>query len=394
MNRQVMTVNAGSSSLKTAIYEETGEAPRAVFKAEVTGIPETMRVVAVDAEGKQVRDEALEAGDAPHQRALAAVYGPLMAAVDTDRLAAISHRVVHGGTRFAEAIIVDDEALDAIEALSPFAPSHQPHNVYPIRYFAEHLPNTPQIACFDTSFHTTQPWFAKTFALPREMTEAGVVRYGFHGLSYAYILEALPKYVGDLALENVIVGHLGHGVSMSAIQEGRSIATTMGLTAVDGLPMGQRSGSVDPGAVIHLMEEMGYSLKDTKEILYKKSGLLGLSGGLSHDMQTLLQSDDPRAKEAVEVFVYRCRRAIGSLAAALQGLDVLVFTGGIGENAAPIRERICAGLGWLGAHLDRDANKVGGPDLTAGDSRVRILTLKTDEARMLATEALRLTATV
>ncbi len=263
-------------------------------------------------------------------------------------LVGAGHRVVHGGALYAEPVMVNDAVLRELDRLRPLAPLHQPANLACIGAVATQLPALPQVACFDTAFHQTQPDIARWFALPRALHDAGVKRYGFHGLSYEYVAARLPQVLGGHAARKVIVAHLGNGASLCALRDGRSIATTMGFTALDGLMMGTRCGAIDPGVLLYLIEEKGMTSADLERLLYHESGLLGVSG-ISHDMRALLASADPRAKFAVDLFVYRVAREIGSLAAALQGLDALVFTGGIGENAAPVREAICAASRWLGA---------------------------------------------
>jgi acetate kinase len=274
--------------------------------------------------------------------------------------------------------------LRELEKLVPLAPLHQPHNLAPIRTLLAARPELPQVACFDTAFHRTQPPVAQAFALPAEITEEGVRRYGFHGLSYAYIASVLPRYDARAAAGRTVVLHLGNGASMCALAAGASVASTMGFTAVDGLPMGTRCGSIDPGVILYLMDERGMDARAIEKLLYQQSGLLGYSG-ISSDMRTLLSSDAPRAKLAVDLFVYRIGRELGSLAAALGGLDALVFTGGIGENAAAIRARVCRDAAWLGFDLDGGANERGGPLISTAASRVSGWVIPTNEELMIAT---------
>jgi len=275
------------------------------------------------------------------------------------------------------------EVVTKLERLVPLAPLHQPHNLGPIRTLTERMPEVPQVACFDTGFHRTQPPLAHAFALPRELSEAGVRRYGFHGLSYEYIASVLPTRDPRAAGGRTVVLHLGNGASMCAIAAGKSVATTMGFTAIDGLPMGTRSGSLDPGVVLYLMDECKMDARAIETLLYRRSGLLGVSG-LSSDMRELLESDHPHAREAVALFCYRIGRELGSLAAALGGLDAIVFTAGIGEHAAAVREAVCRDAAWLGVALDRAANAHHGPRISTPDSRVAVWVIATDEEWMIA----------
>jgi acetate kinase len=290
---------------------------------------------------------------------------------------------------YSQPVLIDERVIAALDALVPLAPLHQPHNLAAIRAIAATAPEIPQVACFDTAFHRTQPPVAQAFALPREISAKGVRRYGFHGLSYEYIASALPRLAPDCAQGKLVVAHLGNGASMCAIENGRSIATTMGFTAVDGLPMGTRTGALDPGVVLYLMQHEGMSAEAVEHLIYHRSGLLGVSG-LSSDMRTLLASDLPAAKEAVDLFVYRTGRELGSLAAALGGLDALVFTAGIGEHAAEIRAQVCRNARWLGIALDEDANAKGGPRISQRGSSVSAWVIPTDENLMIARHTRRL----
>jgi acetate kinase len=291
--------------------------------------------------------------------------------------------VVHGGLAYAKPVLIDDKVLAAIEELVPLAPLHQPHNIAAIRAVSAIAPKVPQVACFDTAFHRRAPPLAQEFALPRALTAKGVRRYGFHGLSYEYIMSVMPRVAPDCASGKLIVAHLGNGASMCAIAAGRSIATTMGMTALDGLPMGTRSGALDPGVILYLLQHEGMDAKAVEHLIYEHSGLLGVSG-LSSDMRTLLASDLPAAKEAVDLFVYRIGRELGSLAAALGGLDALVFTAGIGEHAVEIRARVCKDAAWIGVSLDDKANEAGGPCISRPASKVSAWVIPTDENLMIA----------
>jgi acetate kinase len=286
-------------------------------------------------------------------------------------------------------VLIDDEVLAALEAFVHLAPLHQPHNLAAIKAAMRQAPHLPQVACFDTSFHHTQPPVAQAFALPRRYADEGVRRYGFHGLSYEYIASVLPQTDARAAAGRTVVAHLGNGASMCALSGGRSVATTMGFTGVDGLPMGTRSGTLDPGVLLYLMDRHGMNARELERLIYQQSGLLGVSG-ISSDMRTLLASRDPRAAEAVDLLVYRIGRELGSLAATLGGLDALVFTGGIGENAAAIRARVCQGAAWLGLELDAAANDAGGPRISGADSRVTAWVIPTNEELMIAQHTRRL----
>ena len=388
LSRVLLVLNAGSSSIKFSVYEvgEQSAALAPLFRGEVDGLGARPRFVARDQAGTGLADEAL-ASSATHDDGLGAILSWIEAGTANAAMIAAGHRVVHGGVRYASPVRITPDVMRELEALVPLAPLHQPHNLEPIKALAKRRPALPQIACFDTAFHTTQPAVARAFALPRALGEAGIKRYGFHGLSYEYIASVLPEHLGDSADGRIVVAHLGAGASMCAMHGRRSVATTMGFTALEGLPMGTRTGSIDPGVILHLMTERGMSADEVTEILYKKSGLLGLSG-VSSDVRDLLASDSPHAAWALDVFVYRAGRELGSLAAALGGLDALVFTAGIGEHAVPIRERICREAAWLGVQLDDGANQRGGPCISARGSRVTAWVIPTDEELMIARHTL------
>jgi acetate kinase len=294
--------------------------------------------------------------------------------------------VVHGGVRFDAPVRIDAGVIAALRELIPLAPLHQPHNIAPIEAIAAAVPHIPQVACFDTAFHRGQPPLAQMFALPRKYAAAGVRRYGFHGLSYEYVSGRLTEIAPALAAGRVVIAHLGNGASLCALQGGRSIATTMGFTALDGLVMGTRSGSLDPGVIIHLMDVFGLGAREIEDLLYRRSGLLGVSG-VSSDMRALRASGEPAAAEAIALFVYRIVREIGSMAAALGGLDGLVFTGGIGENDAATRSQIAAGGAWLGLDFDAARNAAGGPLISRDASHVAAWVIATDEERIIARHA-------
>jgi acetate kinase len=327
-------------------------------------------------------DRALD-GPATHHRGLSALLEWISTHSKDMDVAAVGHRVVHGGMAYLQPVRITPDVLRELDRLVPLAPLHQPHNLEAIRAIAELRPDIAQIACFDTAFHAGQPAVATTFALPRALAEKGVRRYGFHGLSYEYIASVLPAQLGPGADGKIIVAHLGNGASMCAMRNRRSVATTMGFSVLDGLVMGRRCGTLDPGVILYLIDREQMSSAEIGHLLYEQSGLLGVSG-ISDDMRDLLKSDDPRAKDAVELFVYRIVRELGSLVAALGGLDGLVFTAGIGEHSPEIRARVCEQAAWLGLALDRAANAAGGPRISRENSPVSIWTFPTDEERVIA----------
>jgi acetate kinase len=390
MGEGIVVLNAGSSSLKCSLYALDGAALALRWKGQVDGLGTPhAKFEAKDAAGAVIDSETWSDGDAPtHSDAVGHLLEFLRASAGPTPVA-VGHRVVHGGTRFAEPVRVDEGVLAALDALVPLAPLHQPHNLAPIRAIAAAAPGLPQVACFDTAFHRTQDALAQSFALPPSITERGVRRYGFHGLSYEYIAHALPGVDARAARGRVVVAHLGNGASMCAMHAGRSVASTMGFTAVDGLMMGTRSGALDPGVVLYLMDELGMDARAIERLLYRESGLLGVSG-LSSDMRTLVASEDPRAKFAVELFCYRAGRELGSLAAALGGLDALVFTGGIGEHAASVRAKIVDGGAWQGLELDPAANARHAKRITTPDSDVHAFVVPTNEELMIARHTLAL----
>jgi acetate kinase len=384
MAEAILVLNAGSSSVKFSVFLAKGAELELWLRGQAEGLLTAPRFVVKDAGGKVVSERSWKEGESlGHEGAISHLIDFLRSTRAEDRLVAVGHRVVHGGVEYSEPIRVTPEVLRALEKLIPLAPLHQPHNLGPIRHLLEQMPNLVQVACFDTAFHRTQPELAQAFALPEEITDRGVRRYGFHGLSYEYIASALPAVDPRAAAGKVVVAHLGNGASMCAMQAGHSVASTMGFTAVDGLPMGTRSGSLDPGVVLYLVDELKMDARAIEKLIYQESGLLGVSG-VSSDMRELLSSDAPRAKLAVDLFVYRIGRELGSLVAALGGLDALVFTAGIGEHAVPIRERVIQGAGWLGLTLNRAANASGGPRITSDSSRVAAYVVPTNEELMIA----------
>jgi acetate kinase len=383
-------LNAGSSSIKFSLFAERDGALQPGVRGQVEGVYTSPKFVAKDPAGHAVADKSWGDGVAlGHDGALDHIVGWLRSRLAGDHLAGIGHRVVHGGLDYTQPVRVDAAVVRTLEKFVPLAPLHQPHNLTPIRIILERQPELPQVACFDTSFHRTAPPISQRFALPAAMHDEGVQRYGFHGLSYEYISSVLGQYDAKAAAGRTIVLHLGNGASMCALEAGRSVASTMGFTAVDGLPMGTRCGAIDPGVILYLMQQRGMDAKAIEKLIYNQSGLLGVSG-LSSDMRTLLGSADPRAKLAIDLYVYRIRREMGSLAAALGGLDAIVFTAGIGEHASAIREAVCGDAAWLGLELDAAANSAGRPRISAESSRVSAWVLPTNEELMIARHTRRL----
>lgn len=383
MSDRILTLNAGSSSLKFALFEVMEQGNLAlVSKGKIErGETEAPRVT-FDPGATAFADHHWP-GDAKigHMAFFAELID--WAGGQASKVVAVGHRVVHGGTEFAAPVAISDDVLARLDRLAPLAPLHQPHNLIPIRALRKARPNLPQVACFDTAFHRARPPVTMRFALPREYEAAGIERYGFHGLSYEYIASALPTIAPTLASARVIVAHLGNGASLCALRSGKSVDTTMGFTALDGLPMGTRCGALDPGVVLYLIRERGMSISAVEDLLYRRSGLLGLSG-LSGDMRVLLSSEDQAAVDAIELFTFRISREIGALAASLGGLDGLVFTAGIGENAPEIRRQVCMRAAWLGVSLDEAANARGDPCISSADSRVTAWVLPTDEEAVIA----------
>jgi len=382
-------LNSGSASIKFALFDLEDGQLRPTLRGQIEGIYTQPHFVAKTSSG--VKDEKFwdEGTKLGHQSATEYLLAYLRAQLQGVRLLGVGHRVVHGGVTFKHPVIISREVLKALEKLIPLAPLHQPYNLAPIYLAFERVPDLPQVACFDTEFHTSAPEIAQMFALPEELRSQGLRRYGFHGLSYEYIASLLPKFDEVASSGKCIVLHLGNGTSMCAMESGTSVATTMGFTAVDGLPMGTRCGALDPGVLLYLIDQRGMNARSIEKLIYNESGLLGVSG-MSSDMRTLLSSDDPRAKLAVDLFVYRIRRELGSLAAALGGLDAVVFTGGIGENSAILRERICREASWLGVEVNSAANSAGGPKISTPQSKVRAWVLPTNEELMIAQHTTRL----
>ena len=384
----ILVLNAGSSSIKFELFEVNG-APVARFAGQVEGIGASPHFVAKDAAGARLVDRRWDGGAAPanHRAALGVIIDWLDGVLASRRVAAIGHRVVHGGPDLAAPVAIDAAVMARLKELAPLAPLHQPHNIAGIEAAAERFPGVPQVACFDTGFHRAHAWEADTFALPPEFYARGIRRYGFHGLSYEYIARSLAEEDPALAAGRVVVAHLGNGASLCAIHAGRSVDSTMGFTALDGVPMGTRSGQIDPGVLLHLLGTEGMALQDVQQLLYGNAGLRGMSG-ISQDVRDLEASEDPRAAQALSHFCWRVRREIGALAAALGGIDGLIFTAGIGENARGIRARVCDGLGFLGIAVDPDRNAIDAPEISPAGAATRVLVRKTDEEGMIARHVL------
>jgi acetate kinase len=380
----ILVLNAGSSSIKFRAFDAGAREPALVLYGQAEGLHTAPRFTAAEAGGATIGDKSWGEGNPiGHHGATEYIAEFLRSHREEHRLVAVGHRVVHGGMAFPGPVRVTPDVIDQLDKLTPLAPLHQPHNLAPIRLLAQSRPDLPQVACFDTAFHRAQPEVAQAFALPAAITERGVRRYGFHGLSYEYIAGVLPDIAPQAAAGATVVAHLGNGASMCALAAGKSVASTMGFTAVDGLPMGTRSGNLDPGVILYLMDELKMDARAIEALIYKQSGLLGVSG-ISSDMRALLGSEDARARFAVELFTYRAGRELGSLAAAMHGIDALVFTAGIGEHSALIRDRICREAGWLGVELDPAANAGGGPRISTPASRVSAWVIPTNEELMIA----------
>ncbi|HEX3381195.1 MAG TPA: acetate/propionate family kinase [Paraburkholderia sp.] len=383
MAEVILVLNAGSSSLKFSVFDAQHAQLELILRGQIEALYTSPRFRATDRDGAASSHEWGDGFQLGHEGAIEYLAAFLREHGGGHQLKAVGHRVVHGGQRFAGPVIVTSEVLDELDSLSPLAPLHQPHNLKPIRILAQRRPDLTQVACFDTTFHRTQPETAQAYALPASITERGVRRYGFHGLSYEYVASVLPDIAPAAAAGRTVVAHLGNGASMCAMIAGKSVANTMGFTAVEGLPMGTRCGSLDPGVILYLLDELKMDSKAIADLIYQGSGLLGMSG-ISGDMRVLLDSADPRARFAIDVYTYRIGRELGSLAAAMQGLDALVLTAGIGEHAGAIRERIVRDAAWLGAELDEAANRAGGPLISRASSKVPVWVVPTNEELMIA----------
>ena len=388
MSDALLVINAGSSSIKFALFAVHAAAPQLELHGQIEQLQGAPHFAARAAAGGALGERSWD-GALTHDAATEFLLEWLREHLGERRLVGVGHRVVHGGMRYAAPVLLDEAILRELERFVPLAPLHQPHNLAPIRRIMASAPRLAQVACFDTAFHRTQSEVAQAFALPEDVVREGVHRYGFHGLSYEYIASVLPDYDARAAAGRTVVAHLGAGSSMCALRAGQSIATTMGFTALEGLPMGTRCGAIDPGVLLWLMDEKGMDARAIEDLLYHRSGLLGVSG-IASDMRTLLASGAPGARRAIDLYVYRIARELGSLAATLAGLDALVFTAGIGEHAAPIRERVCRDAAWLGVELDAAANARGGPRISSAASRVSVWAIPTDEEKMIALHLLRL----
>lgn len=390
MSDVILVINAGSSSIKFSLFAVQAGALELSLRGQVEGLFTQPRFIAKDTGGQVVSEKNWESGtQLGHSGGMEHIVAFLRGEFGNSRLIGVGHRVVHGGRDYTGPVRLDAGVVQQLERYLPLAPLHQPHNLTPIRLLLASQPQLLQVACFDTSFHRSNPEVAQRYALPEELFAEGVRRYGFHGLSYEYIASVLPDVDAGAARGRTIVLHLGNGASLCAMNACRSQATTMGFTGVEGLPMGTRSGTLDPGVMLYLMDQKGMDARAIEKLIYNQSGLLGLSG-ISSDMRTLLASSDERARLAIDVYIYRIGREIGSLAAALGGLDALVFTGGIGENSADIRARVIAAAQWLGVRLDARANDTAATRISAADSRVSAWRVATNEELMIARHTLAL----
>ncbi len=387
MAADVVTLNAGSSSIKFALFAAELDAPALRASGLVELVGEARHIRVHDAAGAVLHEQTWSDPAPFHADALRRVLAWRQAAFPGVTVAAAGHRVVHGGIHYDHPVLIDEAVLARLRALIPLAPLHQPHNLAGIAAAREAWPHVQQVACFDTAFHRAHPFVNDVFALPRSLYDEGVRRYGFHGLSYEYITRRLREVAPLHAAGRVVVAHLGNGASMCAIRDGQSVASSMGFTALDGLPMGARCGVLDRGVVLYLMQATGMDAAAISDLLYKESGLKGLSG-VSHDMRELESSEKPEAAQAIDYFVFRVRRELGGLAAVLQGLDAVVFCGGIGENAWRVRERVLEGMEWLGIDLDRAANRAAAQVVSSTQSRVRVFVIPTDEEAMIARHTL------
>ena len=390
MSGCIAVINAGSSSVKFAVYEASGEA-HVLFRGQVEGIGTAPHLTIEDTNSRVVAEQNWPADGFDHVTATRELLTTGTNLIEGRQVVGIGHRVVHGGMHYAAPIRLDHAVLASLSELIPLAPLHQPHNLAPIRTILDVAPQIPQIACFDTAFHRSQAQVAQAFSLPRHLTEAGVRRYGFHGLSYEYLVSQLRAAWPALASQRLVIAHLGNGASLCAVRDGQSVASTMGFTAVDGLMMGTRCGALDPGVLLYLMQQYRMDAASIEDLIYRRSGLLGVSN-ISSDMRTLRASSEPAAREAIALFVYRIVREMGSLTAALGGLDGIVFSGGIGENDAATRAEVIQGCEWVGATLDAARNARGEGRISVDSSRVEVLVIPTDEERLIARHTMRLLA--
>ena len=391
MSDLILTLNAGSSSVKFALFEAGESELGLVAKGQVEGIGSAPHFVAKDTTGSLLSESYWEpvGGGEGHTVAFRQIGRWLSEAIEGNRLLAVGHRVAHGGEKHTQPVIIDEQVVAELTRLIPLVPLHQPHNLASIRAVATSRPGLPQVACFDTAFHRQRPTVSDRFALPYDLYEKGIRRYGFHGISYEYIVGRLEKIAPDLSQGRVVIAHLGSGCSMCAVRQGKSVETTMSFSALDGLPMGTRCGTLDPGVLLYLMRQDRLGVEALEDLLYKRSGLIGISG-VSNDMRALQESDEPRAQEAIDYFLYRVGQSLGALAASLGGLDGLVFTAGIGENDAATRARVCQDAAWLGARIDPMANERRDLRISVEDSTPSVWVIPTDEERMIAMHTFKL----
>jgi acetate kinase len=385
MSGWILTINAGSSSIKFAVFSCEAEALDLIVRGQVDGIGTAPRFVAKDCDGARLNEsvwEPVPEGQG-HAVALGKIVDWLGRFAHGERLLAVGHRFVHGGPNYGAPVVIDETVLAELQRLVPLVPLHQPHNLAAVRAVAQTRPDLPQIACFDTAFHQNRALVSHQFGLPAELYESGIRRYGFHGISYEYITRCLGELDPAMGEGRVVIAHLGSGCSLCAVRAGRSVETTMSFSALDGLPMGTRCGALDPGVLLYLMRNRGMDATALEDLLYKRSGLLGISG-LSNDLRVLEQSEDPCAAEAIDYFVYRIGQSLGSMVAALGGLDALVFTAGVGENSPLIRRRVCEDAGWLGVGIDHDRNERAERRLSPDGVTPSVWVIPTDEERMIA----------
>lgn len=385
MTETILVLNAGSSSIKFAVYPAAKTPSSPVIRGKIKGIGRAPEFNAVDISGRDMDKGSLATIEvtSDHQHLTSLLLDWLDVHDRDNNVVAIGHRVVHGGRAYAAPVKISIEILQELRQFVSLAPLHQPHNLVPIDALINRNGDLLQVACFDTAFHRTQLHLAELFALPRHLTDEGVIRYGFHGLSYQYISSVLPEILGEKAKKRIVVAHLGNGASLCAMQDRKSVATSMGFTALDGLVMGTRCGTLDPGVVLYFMQERGMNEAEIQHLLYNESGLRGVSG-ISNNMQVLLESDHAHAKEAIDLFCYRAACEIASLMVPLKGLDGIVFTAGIGENSAPVRAQICANLEWLGVSLDSDANQSNAHIISDANSEITVSVIPTDEESVIA----------
>lgn len=384
MAEAISVLNVGSSSIKFSLFFIRDNQEELFLHGQAEGIYTAPHFIAKDSHGAVLAEKSWPEGTRlGHDGALDCLLDFVEAEFTGHHLLGVGHRVVHGGLAYNQPIRLDAEVLASLEQLIPLAPLHQPHNLASARLLLEHRPELPQVACFDTSFHRTNPYIAQLYGIPLEYADSGVIHYGFHGLSYEYIASVLAQFDPQAASGKTVVLHLGNGASLCAVENGKSVTSTMGFSTFEGLLMGTRCGALDPGIILYLMDNRGMDVRAIEKLVYTQSGLLGISG-ISSDMRTLLASEEPNGKLAIDLFLYRIRRELGSLVAALGGIDALVFTGGIGENAAVIRERVCRDAEWLGVELDSAANGQGGPCISTAGSRVKAWRIPTNEELMIA----------